>query len=134
MSALQPGDIVFLDYGGRPRTIHSRLVLAEVDRLNHEFVILTPDHDVYTEQLHGSNPDLVSYNAAGPGGAVPAGLPARSVYSFAPMSAQELARFMTAGRNEAAAERARRGAAAPAAPVAPAAPAAPGAPAAAQVG
>ena len=52
------GNVVFLDYGERPRVVHARLVLAEVDSSTFEFTIATPDLDVYTEILDGSNPDL----------------------------------------------------------------------------
>lgn len=119
MSQLQAGDVVYLDYGEVPRTVHARLVLSEVDRNSHEFTILTPDYDLYTEQLHQSNGDLVGYYESGPGGALPVGVPPRAVYSFAPMSAQQLARYMTDGRTEAAAERARRGLGPVAVPAAP---------------
>ena len=65
MSLLQPGDVVYVDYGENPTVIHSRLVLAEVDRSQHEFMILTPDQDVYCEILHQSNPDYVGFYLSG---------------------------------------------------------------------
>lgn len=118
--AVNVGDVVFLDYGEAPPCVHSRLVLAEVDSATHEWVILTPDMDVYTEQLHVSNADLAAYHPAPPGGGLPPGVPAGHIYGFAPMSAAAYARHMAAGRAEAARERRRRGlGAAPAVPVAP---------------
>ena len=107
--ALGPGDVVFLDYGERPVCIHTRVVLAVVDHGTHEYVVLTPDFDVYTEVLHQSNPDLTRFWLAGPRGAIPRGVSARNVYSFAPMSPAELSGYMQRGRQEAEDELIRRG-------------------------
>lgn len=106
---LSPGDVAYLDYGEAPRCVHTRLVTGVVDRGTHEFTILTPDFDEYIEVLHQSNPDIVGIHFAGPGGGNPPGIPANVIYSFAPMTAAELARWLGRGRDEAAAERARRG-------------------------
>eukprot|EP00435_Cladocopium_sp_Y103_P076176 s26_g80.t1 len=108
------GDVMYVDYGEVPRCVHTRVVLAEVDPTTHEYVILTPDYDVYTEMLHHSNPDVTAVYNVGPGGGLPHGVRRNYVYGFAPMTAQELARFMAAGRAEAQAEIARRGGVAPA--------------------
>lgn len=77
--ALQVGNIVFLDYGERPRTVHARLILAEVIQATHEFMILTPDFDVYTEILDQSNPDLSGFYLSGPGGGMLVGVPPRAM-------------------------------------------------------
>ena len=121
--AINVGDVVFNDYGEHPRVLHSRLVLAVVDQGTCEYVILTPDFDVYVEILDDSNPDLVGFHRAGPGGGLPRRL-AGNVYGFAPMSAREYANFMAQGRAVADAEIAARGGVpvAPAAPVAAAVP------------
>ena len=74
VAPIQIGDICYLDYGEVPHVVHARLVLAEVDRLNSDFVILTPDHDVYTERLDGANPDLVGFYRSAANGAPPAGV------------------------------------------------------------
>ena len=129
--ALQVGNIVFMDYGEVPRTVHARLILAEVDAPSFEYMILTPDLDIYSEVLDGSNPDLVGFHLPGPGGGMPVGVPARAIYSFSPMTAAEYAQHMAAGRTEAAAERARRNLGGGLAPVAAVA-APPGVPAAGQ--
>lgn len=104
-----PGDVVFLDYGEMPRCVHTRLVTGLVDPNTHEFTILTPDHDEYIEILHQSNTDLAGIHFSAPGSGNPPGIPANVIYSFAPMTAAELARWLTRGRTEAAAERQRRG-------------------------
>ena len=103
------GDVVFLDYGEHPPCVHSRLVLAAVDPANHWYVILTPDFDIYAEQLDGSNGDLAAYHPAPPGGGLPPGVPPGRIYGFAPMSAAQYSQHMAAGRLEAAAEMGRRG-------------------------
>ena len=102
------GNVVFLDYGERPRVVHARLVLAEVDSSTFEFTIATPDLDVYTEILDGSNPDLQHFYL-GPGGGLPRGVPANCIYGFAPMTAMEYSRLMREGAAVALAERTARG-------------------------
>ena len=103
------GNVVFLDYGERPRVVHARLVLAEVDSSTFEFTIATPDLDVYTEILDGSNPDLQHFYLGGPGGGLPRGVPANCIYGFAPMTAMEYSRLMREGAAVALAERTARG-------------------------
>ena len=103
------GEVVYLNYGEHPPVTHARLVLHEVDRALNDFVILTPDFDIYTETLDNSNPDVVSFHLAGPNGALPLGVPPGQIYGFAPMAANVLGRYMRDGRIEAQAERARRG-------------------------
>ena len=98
MSLLQPGDVVYVDYGENPTVIHSRLVLAEVDRSQHEFMILTPDQDVYCEILHQSNPDYVGFYLSGANNALPPGVPPAQIYGFRPMTALELSNFLQMGR------------------------------------
>ena len=106
---LQPGDVVYLDYGEAPRVVHTRLVTGVVDTSTFEFTILTPDHDEYIEVLDASNTDLVGIHFAGAGGGLPPGVPGNVVYAFAPMTAAELARWISRGRAAAEAERNRRG-------------------------
>eukprot|EP00435_Cladocopium_sp_Y103_P054313 s98_g17.t1 len=99
--------LMFLNYGEVPVTYHTRLVLDWVEGL--DYVIATPDGDVYTETLDMSNPDLVDCVAGLPGGGIPPSINPASVYAFAPMTAAELAGLMSAGRVEAGLERGRRG-------------------------
>ena len=107
--AIHSGDLVFVDYGEVPQVVHTRLVLAEVDSSINDWVILTPDFDIYTETLAANNPDFVGFHLGLPGGLVPPAIPPGVVYGFAPMTAADLARFMNDGRLEALAERGRRG-------------------------
>ena len=107
--AINVGDVVYMDYGEAPQCVHSRLVLAEVDASTHEFVILTPDLDQYIEILHASNPDVRSFHRGGAAGGLPRGVPAASIYGFAPMTARDYSGHLRAGRREADAERRRRG-------------------------
>lgn len=108
-NAIEVGDVVYLEYGEVPRCVHTRLVTGIVDRASHEFTILTPDFDEYIEILDNSNTDLTGIHFAAPGGGNPPGIPANVIYSFAPMTAAALARWISRGRAEAAAERTRRG-------------------------
>lgn len=108
--ALNVGDVVYLNYGEVPATVHARLVLAVIDAAQSEYMILTPDADIYVEILAPANPDIIAYHPPGPNNGLPVGVPRNQIYSFAPMTAREYANFMEAGRNEAAAELARRGA------------------------
>eukprot|EP00438_Fugacium_kawagutii_P008127 Skav234368 [mRNA] locus=scaffold2071:38895:40157:+ [translate_table: standard] len=113
------GSLGYIDYGERPRVVHVRLIVGHVR--DNEYIIVTPDHDLYSEVLSvADNPDIVNF-WPGPGtGAIPPGVPARSVYGFAPLSVAELTRFMFRGNQEAERMRAALGiapdAAAPPAP------------------
>lgn len=103
------GDVLYVNYGEVPVLHHTRVVLATVDDLVHDYVILTPDLDVYVEKLHDSNPDFISVHPAGPNGAVPPAIAGQNIYGFRPLTAAEFARFTQEGREEAVAERNRRG-------------------------
>ena len=103
--AVNVGDVVFVDYGEVPQCIHSRLVLAEVNAATFEYVILTPDLDLYMEILDASNPDLVAFHVGGPGGGLPRVIRMANIYGFAPMTARDYSNHMRAGRVEAEAER-----------------------------
>ena len=103
---ISEGDICFVNYGEVPPCIHARLVGARVQ--NDIFVIITPDHDVYEEQLSNMNPDYVSFHYGGPGlgAAIPAGVNANHVYTFGAMSAIDYQRLMNQARLYAAGLRA----------------------------
>ena len=79
---LQVGDTCYLDYGEAPQVIHCRLILDVVDRSTHDFIVLTPDYDIYTEQLDGSNVDLTDFHRSDARGGPPPGIPVGAVYSF----------------------------------------------------
>ena len=117
------GDICFVNYGEVPPCIHARLVGAHVHA--DTWVIITPDFDIYEEQLSNMNPDYTAFHHGGPGlgAAVPAGLNPAHVYSFAAMSAIDYQRLMNQARLYAAGLRVGMGLPPAGAPV-PAAPAA----------
>lgn len=115
--AMNGGEIAYLRYHGDPGVVHTRLIAGRVQ--DDEYMIITPDHDIYVEELAMHNPDL-AYLWRSPDGRVPRGLPGHQIYGFSPMTAAEYARLMQAGRAELEAEVARRGLAGPAAAVVPA--------------
>lgn len=112
MAILPPGSLAFLDYGEIPRCVHTRLILGHIE--NQEYQVLTPDFDCYVEEISDANSDLTHFWVGAAGGGIPAGVNARNVYGFRPMSANEFANRLAAGAALADAERARRGVAAPA--------------------
>lgn len=76
---LQPGDVVYVDYGEVPNVVHTRLVTGVVDQATSEFMILTPDFDQYVEILDAGNPDFSAIHWAPPkgGGFLPGSLQQR---------------------------------------------------------
>ena len=68
MAALQPGDRVFVCYAGFG-ILHEGVVLTGVEAA--EYIILTPDGDIYVEQLDTGHQDLGAIRFSGPGGARP---------------------------------------------------------------
>ena len=64
MAALQIGDMVGHDYGEVPITVHGHVCGAHV--ANDEWVIITPDEDVYVEQCSPANPNLARFFYVGP--------------------------------------------------------------------
>ena len=99
--AYPPGRVVLVRYDGDP-TWHERLVLAHVDQS--EFVICTPDFDLYLEQLDLRNDMLTGLRQYGPGGQLPAGVPAILMYGMAPMTLQEVHDLLVEGRTLSQAE------------------------------
>ena len=124
---ISEGDVCFLDYGERPQVVHTRLVAGHIQ--DDLYAIITPDHDVYEEQLSNLNPDIVAFFHGGPGlGAIPpVGVNPARVYGFRALSAIEYQRLMMEGRRYANGLRANLGlpplGAAPAPAAQPAAPA-----------
>lgn len=115
--AFAASSLVYVDYGERhPTVIHSRLILEHIQ--DDEYLILTPDFDMYIEQYSIANTDILSYHAALPGGGAPPGITPATIYGFAPITAGQLASFLSAGRSEAQLEKMRRGLIAPGAPAA----------------
>ena len=121
---MNSGHMAYVEYNGYPGVVHARLLLSCVER--EDWVILTPDRDIYTETMRPDNPDFTLFFHI-PDGALPPGVPVGQIYSFGAMTAVEYAQAMADGRLERDGERARRGLpAAVAAVVLPAPGAAPG--------
>lgn len=105
--AFQPGQVVYADYGEIPVCIHTRLVLGHIQGL--EYLVRTPDGDVYPEILDASNPDYTNFYVGPDDGSRPAGVAPGSIYGFPPMTVADLNAILASGRLEVVAERGRRG-------------------------
>ncbi|CAE8609421.1 unnamed protein product [Polarella glacialis] len=115
MAAIQPLEIVFLDYGEVPRCVHARLCVEHIQ--GSSWVVATPDLDVFEEDLQAANPDLVGFHRAAANGGLPPGVPAANIYGFGPITQQQLLRIRVQAEGVAAAARAALGVVAPGAPV-----------------
>ncbi|CAE7502120.1 unnamed protein product [Symbiodinium sp. KB8] len=107
MARFIPGDLAYLDYGEVPQVVHERLVVGHIEGA--EYMVVTPDRDIYPEVLDASNPDITRFWPGGARGGLPRGIPAANVYSFGAINAREYRHLLEAGRGETAAERRRRG-------------------------
>lgn len=72
-----------------------RVILAPTTADN--YVVLTPDYDIYEEQLSMANADLVDFHYGGADWHLDPRISVRSVQAFAPMTPAELARFIQQG-------------------------------------
>ncbi|CAE8610344.1 unnamed protein product, partial [Polarella glacialis] len=81
------------------------------------WVVATPDLDVFAEDLHAGNPDLVGFHRTGANGGLPPGIPVASIYGFGPLTQQQLLRIRVQAQGVAAAARAALGVVAPGVPV-----------------
>jgi hypothetical protein len=95
MSALAPGRVAYVNYG--QGEWHQRLVLGHVQGTN--YVVMTPDHDIFVEQLDASNPDLEGFRVQAIGGGHPVGIPPAQVYAFGPLTAEERSQILSEGRD-----------------------------------
>ena len=109
MITMSEGDIWYINYGEHPPVIHSRLLGAHIQ--GNVWCIITPDHDVYEEQLDAMNPDAVSVipGVGGIGAPLPAGINPNEVYGFRAMTAQQYQSLMNEARQHAAAVRVQMG-------------------------
>ena len=85
-----------MNYGERPRLYHVRVLLAPTT--DDSWVVLTPDLDMYEEELAVSNPDLEDFVYLGSSNTIPRRIPHNQVYGFQPMDPGTLARHMARGR------------------------------------
>ena len=87
-----------------PQVIHERWVVSHVT--DEEYAVVTPDEDIYTEQLSILNDDLRSIYRVRPGpGRLPLGIVAANVYTLPAWNAADKARLQAAAEAEAAAEK-----------------------------
>ncbi|CAE7443371.1 unnamed protein product [Symbiodinium sp. CCMP2592] len=93
-----------------PTLWHERLLLQRLD--GEEFAVLTPDGDVYIEQLSLQNEDLVGLRLLPRGGAMPVGVRAANLDRLPVFRPDELDAFRVEADREVEEERARRNAAA----------------------
>lgn len=102
------GRRALLEYNvGGAQVIHERWVVAHVQ--DEDYVVVTPDEDVYTETLSVLNPDVRSFRLRDARGRLPAGVPAGVVYALPAWGAGDRTRLEALGQAEAVAEKARRG-------------------------
>ena len=59
-----------MNYEERPDLWHTRLLLVQTQGSN--WVIATPDHDIYVEEMAATNSDFTGFYYSGPNGHVPA--------------------------------------------------------------
>lgn len=107
MGHLEPGEFVLLDCGETPRLWHMRLLLAPIQHT--EFIVCTPDFDLFAEEVSLQNEDVSALRIMGRDGHLPPGVAGTAVYSFADPSGFDKAALLLEGRRLAAAERLSRG-------------------------
>lgn len=114
--AQAPGNFVLVKYDipGDP-TWHSRLLLAHVT--DGEWIILTPQGDIYAEDLSPDNLDIYGWRAFDPNVGVPYGIDPNHVHDFTHRPGQAaIPNLINEGLVHASHERLRRGIPAPVAP------------------
>ena len=112
------GRLVLLEYDvGGPRLWHERIPLEHIRE--DLYVVVTPDRDIYAEELGLMNADLRNIRVRPGPGAVPPGVDPARIYGLPVWGANEMAAIRDEARRVAAVE---RGAAPVPAPVQPLAP------------
>lgn len=76
-----------------------------------DYVVSTPDFDVFVEQMDGLNPDLEGFRVAPPGGGLPVGVPGSRelVYDFDALGEGDVKAYVAEGKELGAMERSVRG-------------------------
>ena len=97
--------LVEYDVGGA-RLWHERWVLEHIS--NDEYVVATPDKDIYVEDLSLLNEDIRGIRVRSVAGQVPAGVVAAQIYGLPAWSAAELAALRAEARRVAQEERVQR--------------------------
>lgn len=107
MSGFEVGSRVFVAYDGDEGLYHERLILGHVQA--GEYMVMSPDADVYVEQLDRGNVDLVSIRAVGPDGLLPFGIGPDNSYRLPVIGVPELERVLAEGARLTDVERQTRG-------------------------
>ena len=93
---MESGGIALVNYGEVPEIWHTRLLLHRTNGSN--WIIATPDMDVYEEEMDAANSDFTGFYYSGPNGHVPGHINAARVYGFAPLTPAEHGQLMMQGR------------------------------------
>ena len=118
VGGLKAGDRILVFYEG-DTLWHSRYLLACVERS--QWIIVTPDGDIYAEEVSSANSDWSAWRSWPVGGGMPLGVDPNMVHQFRPEpDAGALQQLIAEGEQHAQQERVRLGIPAPAAPAAPA--------------
>ena len=88
---MESGHICFLDYDECPKVWHTRVLLSPTTADN--WMALTPDHDIYEEQMSLRNPGIIDFHYGGVGGSLAPHIDPYRVYAFQPMTPAALANF-----------------------------------------
>lgn len=83
MAAIPPGAFAFVCYDGA-ELYHERIVAAWAWGSEAHYVVVSPDHDLFLEQLDGNNSDLSGLRFGDESGSLPAGLARREIHTFQP--------------------------------------------------
>ena len=101
MAALAPGRVAYLNYG--EGEWHQSSVLGHVQ--GSSYVVMTPGHEIYVEQLGASNEDVEGFRVQAVGGVHPVGILPGEVYLFDPFSAAEHEQILSECRDIVSQER-----------------------------
>ena len=78
--ALQVKQGVVVEYHGYPNQWHARYLLATTT--HNEFIIVTPDNDMYDEDFGPASAEVASWRVRPAGGGIPFGLNPAQLYDF----------------------------------------------------
>ena len=106
-AVLDRGSAAWVHYGGGEH--HARLVGGHVE--NDEYAVVSPDFDVFVEQLSLNNADLEGIRFSASIDAPPRGVPAagNALYTFVPLAAADVTALLVESDQVANLERAHRG-------------------------
>lgn len=92
---MNPGGIALVCYEEPGPLWHTRVLLAHGG--SNDWAILTPDHDVYIEEMSQGNSDFTGFHYCGEAGHIPGHINPAHVYAFHPMTPAELGAFKQQG-------------------------------------